>query len=135
MSKTNKPVLVVGGGISGITIATELADVGKEVILVERLPYLGGNVTKMNNYFPKLCPPSCGLEIYFRRIKQNSGIHIITSSHVSGISGEKGNFAVIVESDPEYVNQNCTACGECEKVCPVFRPNDFNNFFDKITNI
>jgi quinone-modifying oxidoreductase subunit QmoA len=131
MDKTPKPVLVVGGGISGITIATELAEVGKEVILVEKLPYLGGNVIKMNNYFPKLCPPSCGLEIYFRRMKQNPGIDIITSSHVSDISGEKGNFTVTVESDPEYVNKNCTACGECEKVCPIFRPNDFNNFFDE----
>ena len=59
MNKTTKPVLVVGGGISGITIATELAEVGKKVILIEKLPYLGGNVIKMNNYFPKLCPPTC----------------------------------------------------------------------------
>jgi quinone-modifying oxidoreductase subunit QmoA len=131
MNITPKPILVVGGGISGITIATELAEIGKEVILIEREPFLGGNVIKMNNYFPKLCPPSCGLEINFRRIKQNSGIKIITSSYVSKITGEKGNFAVTVESDPKYVNENCTACGECEKVCPYYRPNDFNNHFDE----
>ncbi len=86
MSDLTKPVVVVGGGISGITVATELADVGREVILIERLPYLGGNVIKMNNYFPKLCPPSCGLEIYFRRIRQSAAIHIITSSYVLDIS-------------------------------------------------
>ena len=131
MNKTTKPVLVVGGGISGITIATELAEVGKKVILIEKLPYLGGNVIKMNNYFPKLCPPTCGMEIYFSRIKLNPGINIISSSRVLDISGEKGNFTILVESDPEYVNNNCTACGDCEKVCPVFRPNDFNNYFDE----
>ncbi len=131
MNTTPKPILVVGGGISGIIISTELAEAGKNVILVERLPYLGGNVIKMNNYFPKLCPPSCGLEIYFRMMKQSPGIEVITSSHVTDISGEKGNFTVMVESEPEYVNENCTACGECEKVCPVFRPNDFNNYFDE----
>ena len=67
-----KTVLVVGGGISGITAAVEAAEVGCKVILVERLPYLGGRVARMNKYFPKLCPPTCGLEINFKRIRGRS---------------------------------------------------------------
>ena len=35
-------ILVVGGGISGLTTALEAAEVGYEVFLVEKNPYLGG---------------------------------------------------------------------------------------------
>ena len=131
MNVRSLPVLVVGGGISGITAATELAGAGKQVVLAEKLPYLGGNVIKMNNYFPKLCPPSCGLELYFRMLKLNQHIEILTSSQVVEISGKKGDFSVTVETDPEYVNKDCTACGDCEKVCPVFMPDAFNNLLDE----
>ena len=65
----NGSILVVGGGISGLTTALEAAEVGYEVFLVEKNPYLGGRVAQLNQYFPKLCPPTCGLEINFRRIK------------------------------------------------------------------
>ena len=58
----NRPVLVIGGGIAGLTAAVELADVGCDVILVEQSASLGGRVSRMHQYFPKLCPPACGLE-------------------------------------------------------------------------
>ncbi|HAF29268.1 MAG TPA: heterodisulfide reductase subunit A [Bacteroidales bacterium] len=131
MNKTQKPVLVIGGGISGITTAVEIAEVGKEVILIEKEPYLGGNVVKFNNYFPKLCPPTCGLEINFRRIKQNPGINYFTSTEVVEIAGEKGNFKAKLKTEPLYIKNNCTACGKCAEVCPEERPNDFNYGFTK----
>jgi quinone-modifying oxidoreductase subunit QmoA len=127
----SKPVLVVGGGISGVTTAVEIAEVGKEVILIEKMPYLGGNVVKFNNYFPKLCPPTCGLEINFRRIKQNPRINYFTSTEVVKISGEKGNFKAKIKTSPQYIKNNCTACGKCAEVCPEERPNDFNYGFTK----
>ena len=121
-----KGILVVGGGISGITTALEAAEVGYRVVLIEQGPYLGGKVSMMNQYFPKLCPPWCGLEINFRRIRQNRRIQIFTSATVKKISGSEGNFDVILEMKPEYVNHQCTACGDCVEVCPVERGNDFN---------
>jgi len=125
-TKTNKPILVVGGGISGITAAVELAEAGKKVVLIEKKAYFGGHVVKMNNYFPKLCPPACGLEINFRRIRQNSRIKYYTTSSVVNISGERGNFLVQIKTDAQFVKNNCTACGECVNVCPVDRPDEFN---------
>jgi quinone-modifying oxidoreductase subunit QmoA len=126
-----KPVLVIGGGISGVTTTVEIAEVGKEVILIEKEAYLGGNVVKFNNYFPKLCPPTCGLEINFRRIKQNPRIKYYTSTEVQEISGEKGNFKVKLKTAPQYIKNNCTACGKCSEVCPEERSNEFNYGFTK----
>ena len=68
---TNQTILVVGGGISGVTAAIEAAECGKQVILVEKNPSLGGRVSQLYKYFPKLCFPSCGMEINLRRMKAN----------------------------------------------------------------
>ena len=79
---TKGKVLVIGGGISGITAAIEASEAGCDVVLVEKEPYLGGRVARMHQYFPKLCPPSCGLEINFRRIRTNPRIQYLTLSEV-----------------------------------------------------
>ena len=72
----DKPILIIGAGVSGITAAIEIAEVGYDVILVEKLPYIGGRVIKFSKYFPKFCPPTCGLELNFRKIKQNKRIKL-----------------------------------------------------------
>ena len=126
-----KSILVVGGGISGLTAAVEASEAGNEVYLVEEKPYLGGRVAQMNQYFPKLCPPNCGLEINFRRIKQNPRIKFFTLATIEAIEGSEGDFTVTVKSKARYVNQNCTACGECVESCPAERANEFNYGMDK----
>jgi len=109
---SRESILVIGGGISGITTAIEAAEVGYEVFLVERSPFLGGRVIRINEYFPKLCPPYCGLEMNFKRIKANSKIRIFTQAEVESISGQEGDFDVTVNVTPRLVNENCTACSE-----------------------
>ncbi len=120
-----KTVLVVGGGISGITAAVEAAEAGCKVILVEKLPYLGGRVARLHKYFPKLCPPTCGLEINFRRMRGNPDIKVYTSAEVESISGTKGNYSVILKVSPRYVSDQ-SATSKCVEDCPVEIPNDFN---------
>jgi quinone-modifying oxidoreductase subunit QmoA len=119
-------ILVVGGGISGLTATLEAAEVGYEVFLVEQNPYLGGRVAQLKHYFPKLCPPTCGLEINFRRIKDNPRIQFFTMAEVQSISGGPGNYDVTIKVNPRYVNEKCTCCGECEKACMAKIPNAFN---------
>lgn len=119
-------VLVVGGGISGLTAALEAAEVGKDVFLIEKNPYLGGRVAQLNQYFPKLCPPSCGLEINFKRVKSNRKIRMYTMTTVKSVSGSAGSYEVTCVTTPRYVNNNCTACGACTEACADERVDDFN---------
>ena len=119
-------VLVVGGGISGLTAALEAAEVGNDVILIDKNPYFGGRVAQLNQYFPKLCPPTCGLEINFKRVKDNRKVRTYTMTTVKSISGGPGNYEVQLEKAPRYVNSNCTACGDCAEVCDVEIDNAFN---------
>ncbi len=93
-------ILVVGGGFSGLTAAIEAAEVGYEVYIVEKTPFLGGRVAQLNKYFPKLCPPSCGLEIQFQRIKKNPRIKFFTQAEVTAVSGDAGNYTVKVHIEP-----------------------------------
>jgi len=127
----NKSILVVGGGISGITAALEAAEAGCEVYIIEKNPYLGGRVTQINQYFPKLCPPNCGLEINFQRIRNNPRINFFTLAEVENISGQEGNFDVTIKINPRFVNENCTGCGKCVEACPVEIDNAFNYGMNK----
>lgn len=131
----SKKIAVVGGGISGMTTAIEAAEVGYEVVLIEKEEYLGGNAIRMNQYFPKLCPPYCGMEINFRRIKNNPRIEVLTASELRKIEGEEGNFKAIIRTSPSYVNSNCTICGDCREVCPEERKNSFNQDMDIVKAI
>ena len=123
---TSGAVLVVGGGISGLTAALEAAEVGNDVFLVEKNAYFGGRVAQLNQYFPKLCPPSCGLEINFKRVKDNRRIRTLTMTTVTKVEGSVGNYEVTLETAPRYVNSNCTACGDCTDACPDEIDNEFN---------
>jgi len=123
---TNQTILVVGGGISGATAAIEAAECGKQVILVEKNPSIGGRVSQLYKYFPKLCFPSCGMEINLRRMKANRNLTILTLTEVAAVSGEAGNYSVTLKTRPRYVNANCTACGACEQAVEAEFEDEYN---------
>lgn len=129
--KKNGEFVIIGGGISGISAAVEIAEMGHKVTIVEKEPSLGGRVSRMNLYFPKLCPPYCGLEIYYKRIRTNPNINFMTLSEVVKIDGTVGDYTVHVKTKPRYVNGKCTGCNDCVEACPVERPNDFNYGMNK----
>lgn len=124
--KISQTILVVGGGISGLTAALEAAEAGHEAVIVEKNPYLGGKVTQLYQYFPKLCPPNCGLEINFKRIRSNPRIRFFTMAELSKVTGAPGDFDVEIKIRPRYVNEKCTCCGECAKACETEIPDPFN---------
>ncbi|MEK7815223.1 MAG: FAD-dependent oxidoreductase [Pseudomonadota bacterium] len=128
---TNQTILVVGGGISGMTAALEAAECGKDVVLVEKNPSLGGRVSQLYKYFPKLCHPTCGLEINLKRLKAQKRIRVLTLAEVGAIAGAPGDYTATLKLKPRYVNDNCTACGECAKAVSAEIANPFNYGMDK----
>ncbi|MCP4199771.1 MAG: CoB--CoM heterodisulfide reductase iron-sulfur subunit A family protein [Proteobacteria bacterium] len=125
-TSSSKPLLVVGAGIAGVTAALEAAETGSEVILVECEPAIGGRVLRNYNYFPKLCPPSCGMEINTQRIERNPRLRVITDASVTAAAKGADGWSVTVTKAPAYVNDLCTVCGDCSKVCPSKVSDTFN---------
>ncbi len=125
-SSNGKSLLVIGGGIAGLTAAIEAAEAGCRVILIEKSAFLGGRAISFNLYFPKLCPPTCGFEINFRRIKNNPRITILTQAELEELSGSVGNYEATVKLSPRFVTGSCTLCGACAEACPAERADDFN---------
>ncbi|MCX7891163.1 MAG: FAD-dependent oxidoreductase [Burkholderiales bacterium] len=123
---TSQTILVVGGGISGMTAALEAAECGKQVVLVEKSATLGGRTATLYRYFPKLCHPTCGLEINLRRIKASRNIRVMTLAEVTKIAGSRGGYTVTLKIAPRYVNANCTACGACAEAVSAEIPNPWD---------
>jgi len=125
--KIGKNVLVIGGGIAGIQASLDLANAGFNVYLVEKSPTIGGHMAQLSRTFPTEDCASCILAPKMADVAEHPNINLMTYSEILEISGSVGNFKVRIKKKPRYVDvDKCTACGECEKVCPVSVPDEFN---------
>jgi quinone-modifying oxidoreductase subunit QmoA len=95
-------------------------------VLVEKNPSLGGRVSQLYKYFPKLCHPTCGLEINLKRLKANKRIRVLTLAEVSAVTGKAGDYTATIKISPRFVNENCTACGACAEAVTAEFDNEFN---------
>ncbi|MCL1985973.1 MAG: FAD-dependent oxidoreductase [Betaproteobacteria bacterium] len=118
-------ILVVGGGFSGLTAAIEAAELGYDVYIVEKTPFLGGRVAQLNKYFPKLCPPSCGLEIQFQRIRKNPRIKFFTQAELVSVSGNKGKYKAKVRIQPRHTVPHSVDLGLLASTLEGESPNEF----------
>ncbi|MFQ6080338.1 MAG: FAD-dependent oxidoreductase [Candidatus Bathyarchaeia archaeon] len=122
----NRDVLVIGGGIAGIITSLELADKGYQVYLVERSPSIGGHMAQLSKTFPTLDCSQCILTPKMVSAGQHPNIEIISMAEPVAVEGSPGNYRVLIKKRPRFVDATkCTACGECEKVCPVKVPSEF----------
>jgi heterodisulfide reductase subunit A len=115
----NSSTLVVGGGISGISAALELANAGNHVYLVEREPSIGGHMAQLDKTFPTLDCSACILTPRMVEVGQHPNITLYSWSEVENISGYVGQFDITVRKKARYVIEElCTGCGICEEKCP-----------------
>ncbi|MCP5096526.1 MAG: CoB--CoM heterodisulfide reductase iron-sulfur subunit A family protein, partial [Chloroflexi bacterium] len=111
--------LVVGGGISGIQAALEIADSGYPVIMVEREPSIGGHMAQFDKTFPTLDCSACILTPKMVTVGAHPNITLMSWSEVEKVEGYVGNFTVTVRKKARSINEElCTGCGICEEKCP-----------------
>ena len=91
---------VVGGGPAGMKAALELADLGIRVTLLERSPFLGGNLARLERLFPTGESARELLEGLVAQVMAHQGIEVITCAEVAGVDGYVGNFNLKVLRQP-----------------------------------
>jgi len=120
-------VMVVGGGISGIQAALDLATAGFKVYLVEKSPTIGGKMAQLDKTFPTNDCSMCIESPKFIECDRHPNIEILTYTEVDSVEGEAGDFTVTLIKKPRYVIENkCTGCTVCVEYCPVEVPDPFN---------
>ena len=120
-------VMVVGGGVTGMQAALDLADSGYYVYLVEKSSSIGGIMSQLDKTFPTNDCSMCILSPKLVEVGRHINIELLTLSEVGQISGEEGNFTVQVTQHPRYVDmKKCIACGACAEKCPKKIPNEYD---------
>jgi heterodisulfide reductase subunit A len=120
-------VMVVGGGISGIQAALDLATSGFRVYLVEKSPTIGGKMAQLDKTFPTNDCSMCIESPKFIECDRHPNIEILTYTEVDRVEGSAGDFTVTLTKKPRYINENrCTGCTTCVEYCPVRVPDPFN---------
>ncbi len=98
----DKTILVVGGGIAGMTAAIEAAKAGSEVKLIEKSEALGGWLARQHKSVPTRAPfkelEDTGVAELVKEIEGLSNIKVYTSARTAKIEGAPGLFDVTLES-------------------------------------
>jgi len=124
--------LIVGAGIGGMQAALDIGNAGYDVVLVERLPSIGGRLAQLSETFPTLDCAQCILTPRTVEVGHHEHIHLRTYSEVESVEGEAGDFRVRIRRHAAYVNWDiCTGCGFCQEKCPGKAPSDFERGIGK----
>jgi quinone-modifying oxidoreductase subunit QmoB len=99
----DKHIMVVGGGITGMTAALEAAAAGYEVYLVEKESSLGGWMVKWPKQFPKQPPyremAETGVAARVKEVEENPGIKVFTGAEIEKIQGAPGMFDISLKQN------------------------------------
>jgi heterodisulfide reductase subunit A len=118
--------MVIGGGIAGISASIDLGNAGYEVVLVEKLPSIGGRMLQLSETFPTLDCAQCTLTPKTVETGQHPKIKLVTYSEVDEVKGKAGDFTVRIRRKAAYVDwSKCTGCGLCQQKCPSKNPSEF----------
>ena len=122
----NANTLIVGGGITGIGAALEIANSGHKVYLVERGPSIGGHMIQLDKTFPTLDCSACILTPKMTQVGSHPYIELMSYSEVEEVSGYIGNFKVKIRKRARYVDAaRCNGCGLCQEKCPLKVDSEF----------
>ena len=120
-------VLVIGGGIGGITAALELAACGVKVTMLEEGPSIGGRMIQLDKTFPTLDCSTCTLSPKMVEVALEKKIELLSWAKPVGIKKDGKGFTVTILQKTRYVDiAKCNACGSCSPGCPVVMKSEFD---------
>ena len=124
-------VLVIGGGISGMTSALSLAKQNIKVYLIEKSPTIGGNMAKIGKVYSSETMSEecamCSLAPLMGEVLEHPNIELLTLSTVTLITGHAGDFKITTSTGPVLVDPDlCTSCGECTRICQIDMKDEWN---------
>jgi heterodisulfide reductase subunit A len=117
--QSSNKVLVVGGGMGGIRAALDLAETGRDVVLIDKDFAIGGLMTQLDRTFPTNNCDLCTLSPHLSESGRKLHIQLMTMTQLSGLTGEAGHFKAALTTQPRYIDlEKCTGCGECARKFP-----------------
>ena len=114
-------VLVIGGGIAGLTAALDLALLGVDVLLVEKGPFIGGHAANLTCKATDRCLKcnDCLVEERLQEVSQKKTFDILLRTEVVNMKNKGETFEVSLRSGPKWIDPHrCTGCGLCLEKCP-----------------
>lgn len=101
----HKSVLVIGAGVSGLSAAIKLAEIGNHVYLIEKESRVGGKVIEYNKLIPSNQNGKDVVSQLLSRVKDNQNITLFTETELEELTGSIGNFsATIVNKNSKTEN-------------------------------
>jgi heterodisulfide reductase subunit A2 len=117
--QSSNKVLVVGGGMGGIRAALDLAETGRDVVLIDKDYAIGGLMTQLDRTFPTNNCDLCTLSPHLSESGRKLHIQLNTMTQLNALSGEAGHFKATLATQPRYIDLlKCTGCGECFRKFP-----------------
>ncbi|MFX1571506.1 MAG: FAD-dependent oxidoreductase [Promethearchaeota archaeon] len=126
--KITQTALVIGGGISGMTAALNIANQGFLVYLIEKEKYLGGNLRYLNMLYPTQEDASVLLNETIEKVMNNKHIKLFLSSALKDINGYVGNYNVSLIDLEEKVHELKIGTIIVATGGQELKPNEFFNY-------
>jgi len=112
-------ILVIGGGIAGIRATMDLAEAGRDVILIDKAFSIGGLMTQLDRTFPTNNCDLCTLSPHLSESGRQQHIDMMAMTRLVDVEGKVGNFTVTLSQAPRHIDlEKCTACGDCYRAFP-----------------
>jgi heterodisulfide reductase subunit A2 len=115
--------LIIGGGIAGLSAAGALADMGMDVVLVEKAAELGGLLRRINRIGPRGEKASELVDKLVAEVRSKPKVRPLLESEVTAVGGVVGNYEVTIRGKDNEEQKETVGCILVATGAVPFTPN------------